>query len=405
MKILNFGSCNVDYVYSVDHIVNPGETETSSKLEVFPGGKGLNQSIACARAGVKVYHSGCVGEGGEMLCRTMEESGVDLSYLKTVDAKNGHAIIQVSCEGENSIFLYPGSNDMVTKDIVDEVLADFSEGDIILLQNEISNVDYIIEKAFEKKMCIVLNLSPINDNIKKLDYKMLSYIILNEVEAKEISGCEHPEGSLAYFKKNFPKLKVMLTLGSRGCVFSDNTTEIFQPAFKVDAIDTTAAGDTFTGYFVAGISKGDDYADILRRASAASAIAVSRNGAAPSIPEKAEVEAALGKLKVKSNDRKKEYIEEYVRANLKTATLDGLAKELGYSTVYTGALVKKLVGEPFSKYIQQRRCTEAARLLLETEMSVEAIISELGYENESFFRKLFKERYGKNPLEFRKKRG
>jgi len=409
MKILNFGSCNVDYVYSVDHIVNPGETETSTKLETFPGGKGLNQSIACARAGVNVYHAGCIGQGGEMLCDIMSESGVDLSYVTSVDAKNGHAIIQVSREGENSIFLYPGSNDMVTKDIVDKVLKNFSAGDIILLQNEISNVDYIIEKAFEKKLCIVLNPSPINNNIKSLDFKMLSYVILNEVEAKEISGCENAEECLTYFKKNFPELKVMLTLGSRGCVYSDKETELFQPAFKVEAVDTTAAGDTFTGYFVAGISKGEAYADILKLASAASAIAVSRMGAAPSIPECAEVVEALKDLALKKNDNKTEIMKkrifDYVKANLKDAKLDGLAKELGYSSVYTGTMVKKLTGEAFSKLVQSERCAEGARLLLETELPVEMIISETGYENESFFRKIFKEKYGKNPLEFRKKRG
>lgn len=107
MKILNFGSCNIDYVYSMDHIVAPGETQTTHKMEIFPGGKGLNQSIAAARAGAKTYHAGCVGNDGEMLTDILSASGVNTDCLQKVDAKNGHAIIQVSSRGENSIFLIP----------------------------------------------------------------------------------------------------------------------------------------------------------------------------------------------------------------------------------------------------------------------------------------------------------
>lgn len=293
MKILNFGSCNIDYVYSLDHIVSPGETETTYKMETFLGGKGLNQSIAVARAGAKVYHAGCIGEGGEMLEEIMKKSGVDTCYLKKVPEKNGHAVIQVTSCGENSIFLYPGSNEMVTKDYIDSVLENFGEGDIILLQNEISNIEYIIEKAYKKGMCIILNPSPFNDKINKIDFNMLSYIILNEVEMKEVSGIDSVEESLDSMNKKYPNLKIMLTLGSRGSVYKDEKEIVSQPAYKVEVVDTTAAGDTFTGYFVAGISVGDDIAEMLKTASMASAIAVSRKGAAPSIPKRCEVLEAL----------------------------------------------------------------------------------------------------------------
>ncbi len=299
MKILNFGSCNIDYVYSLDHIVAPGETETTHKLQTFPGGKGLNQSVALAKAGAEVYHAGCIGNDGEMLLDVLKESGVDVSYIKTADVKNGHAIIQVSNEGANSIFLYPGSNEMISTEFIDEVLSGFEEGDIILLQNEINNVDYIVEKAYQKGMCIIFNPSPFNEKISGIDLNMISYIILNEVEAKDISGCAEPKESLVYFKKNYPSLKVMLTLGENGCVYMDEKNEIYQSAFCVDVVDTTAAGDTFTGYFVDGISRGAGYAEILNIASVASAIAVSKDGAAPSIPQRAEVIASLGKFKVK----------------------------------------------------------------------------------------------------------
>ena len=186
MKILNFGSCNIDYVYSLHHIVKIGETETTHTLETFPGGKGLNQSIAVSRAGAKIYHAGCVGNDSKMLTDILQKNGVDISYLKTVDTKNGHAVIQVSSKGENSIFLYPGSNEMITKEYVDTVLDKFDAGDIIILQNEINNVDYIVEKAYQKGMCIILNPSPFNEKIHKINFNMLSYIVINEVELTEI---------------------------------------------------------------------------------------------------------------------------------------------------------------------------------------------------------------------------
>ena len=407
MKIINFGSCNIDYVYSLDHIVNAGETETSDKLNVFPGGKGLNQSIALARAGAEVYHAGCIGEDGEFLSEILEKAGADVSHLKTVDGKNGHAIIQVSREGENSIFLYPGSNARITKEHVDGVFESFNKGDILLLQNEINNLEYIIRKAHKKGMCIIFNPSPINDIIKKIDFNVLSYIILNEVEAMEISGCSDPKDSLEYFKEHYPKLKVMLTLGKNGCVYTDGEIKVSHPIFEVKAVDTTAAGDTFTGYFVAELARGTKIGEILKIASCASAIAVSRHGAAPSIPEKDEVMALIGKMKVREINEKesiREKIEKYINENIVEASLEELADNMGYSTVYMGSLVKKVTGKSFKKNLQEKRLSLCAELLLDTDLSVGEIIKKIGYENESYFRDMFKNRYGKNPLEYRRGR-
>lgn len=406
MKILNFGSCNIDYVYSIDHIVKAGETETTHKMSVFPGGKGLNQSIAAARAGVKIYHAGCVGCDGDILTKILAESGADISYIKRTPEKNGHAIIQVSKEGENSIFLFPGSNEMITEDYIDNVLSGFGKGDILLLQNEISNVDYIAEKAHKKGMCIMLNPSPFNEKINRIDFSALSYIILNEIEIEAVSGCDTPQEGLAYIKKKYPNLKVVLTLGSKGSIYSGGGIEIFQPAFKVEAVDTTAAGDTFTGYFAAEMSRGTDCRDILRIASAAAAVAVSGEGAATSIPCRDEVMTALESLSENVRGDKSEEqlgcIDSYIGNNLKSANIKELAKLLGYSAVYTGTLVKNLTGQTFSKTVQTKRCAAAAYKLLNTDMSVHEIAESVGYENKSFFRKVFKEKYGKNPLEFRK---
>lgn len=408
MKILNFGSCNIDYVYSLQHIVKIGETETTHTLETFPGGKGLNQSIAVSRAGAKIYHAGCVGNDSKMLTDILQKNGVDISYLKTVDTKNGHAVIQVSSKGENSIFLYPGSNEKITKEYVDTVLDKFDAGDIILLQNEINNVDYIVEKAYQKGMCIVLNPSPFNEKIHAINFNMLSYIVINEVELSEISESTEPEEGLVYLKNKYPELKVILTLGKDGCVFVNANQELRQAAFKVDVVDTTAAGDTFLGYFVAELSKGTDYSQILKIASAASAITVSRKGAAPSIPNKSEVLSLFDKLReIKSNNKNNslyEQIEGYIEQNIKTANLAELSQILGYSTVYTGGIVKRLTSETFSKAVLSKRCKMAAHMLLSTNFSIHEIIHMVGYENESYFRKAFKKKYGETLSEYRNKR-
>ena len=289
MKVLNFGSCNIDYVYSLDHIVTPGETESSLQLKIFPGGKGLNQSIAAARAGVAIFHAGCVGSDAQLLLDTLQASGVDTGYLRQVPEKNGHAIIQVSQEGENSIILYPGSNAMITDDLIDSVLENFEEGDILLLQNEINDVPRIMQKAYQKGLRIIFNPSPFNEEICQENLQYVTWLILNEVEAKGFSGCEDVHQTLAYFRAHYPQMKIMLTLGKNGCAYMDGENQWYQPAFPVHAVDTTAAGDTFTGYFIAGIVGDMEPACILKLASAASAIAVTRNGAAPSIPKKEEV--------------------------------------------------------------------------------------------------------------------
>ncbi len=289
MKILNFGSCNIDYVYAVDHSAMPGETISSHSLSLFAGGKGLNQSIAAAKAGAEVYHAGCLGKEGGMLRDILRESGVDDRYLCDVDAQNGHAIIQVSASGENCIVLYPGSNFMLTKEYIDSVLENFSSGDILLLQNETNLVDYLVDRAYSIGMQVVLNPSPFNDSLKAIDFGKLSYIVLNEVEACGFTGREEAKDSIAYVREYYPSLKMMLTLGKNGCIYADSESYLTHPIFPVEAVDTTAAGDTFTGYFLASVANGESYAEAIRKASAASAIAVSRKGAAPSIPYKNEV--------------------------------------------------------------------------------------------------------------------
>ena len=406
MKLLNFGSCNVDFVYSLDHVVKPGETQSAANLSVFSGGKGLNQSIAIARAGAKVYHAGCIGEDGEFLAELLLENGVDTKYLKRVKNKNGHAIIQVTSEGENSIVIYSGSNGMISRDDIDEVLRDFSSGDMLLLQNEISNVPYLIDRAYEKGMKVILNPSPITDDLLKIDFKKLSYIVLNEIEAAAITGAQSGDAALEVLRRDYPELVIILTLGSRGSIYQDSEKRLYQPAYKVEVKDTTAAGDTFTGYFVAEIAKGVRVKSALATASIASAIAVSRHGAAPSVPIMSEVVKAKSVLKPRGGDPRaeatKRLIAEHTEENLSTVSIKSLAGRLGYSVVYTGRLVNKLLGVSYTDYLMEMRMSRAAQLLSESDASIAEIIGVIGYENQSFFRKKFIEKYGVKPLEYRK---
>ena len=405
-RILNFGSCNIDYVYGLDHIVSPGETEASSELRIFSGGKGLNQSIAVARAGGAVFHAGQVGEDGAMLLDIMAESGVDVSNVKTVNMRSGHAIIQVTADGENSIFLYSGANRALDEAFIEGVLDKFGADDILMLQNEINLVEKIIRKAHGRGMRIMLTPSPINDDMLKLDLGMISYLLLNETEAKALSGAEDAENGVAQLCGRYPDLKVVLTMGKNGCVYYSMGKRYYHPIFKVEAVDTTAAGDTFAGYFIAATADGVPPELAVKRASAAAALAVSRKGAAPSIPTLNEVLQAMRTLTLNKNTlddkRQTEIILGYVTKNIRTARLTELAGILGYSKPYSGAVVKRLTGKPFSELLEDKRCEYAAELLADTALPIEEIIYRVGYANESFFRELFRKRYEKSPLEYRK---
>lgn len=298
MKVLNFGSLNIDYVYSLDHIVIKGETISSSALNTYPGGKGLNQSIAFGKAGAEIYHAGAIGKEGLFLKDFLKESGVSTEYISVLEEmKSGHAIIQTDKNGENCILLFGGANQAITKDQVDETLSHFEKGDYIILQNEINEMPYIMEKAAEKGMVIVLNPSPMDEKIKTLPLEKVNYFLLNEVEAAQILGMEDAKMDVEAVKKGlletFPEAKVVLTLGGDGSVYLDKEQTVEQPIYKVDVVDTTAAGDTFTGYFIAGMLQDMPVKEAMDQAAKASAIAVSRPGAGVSIPTKEEVQHAF----------------------------------------------------------------------------------------------------------------
>lgn len=296
MKILSFGSLNIDYVYSVPHFVKKGETLSAKELNVYTGGEGLNQSIALARAGVETYQAGAIGTDGMFLLEQLKEAGVKTDLVKILDdVRTGNAIIQNDDEGDNCIVLFGGANQAITKEQVDEAFKDFTNEDYLLIQNEINELSYIVEKAKEEGMKIILNPSPMNEKIMKLPLDQIDYFILNEIEAMQILEMDKPEeidgkyiASLLH--ERFKDATIVLTLGSEGSVCISDDEYIEQSIYKVKAIDTTAAGDTYTGYFIAGILKGKTIKESMDIASKASAIAVTRQGAAPSIPVLEEVE-------------------------------------------------------------------------------------------------------------------
>lgn len=409
MKILNIGSCNIDLVYSVKHITRPGETLSAGGMNTFPGGKGLNQSIALSRAGQKVYHAGCIGNDGMFLRDLMLENGVDTSFMRVIDDRTGHAIIQVSSDGENAITIYPGANHALTREYIDQVLSCFSKGDIVVFQNEISELSYALDQACKKGMCVILNPSPINKAILNLDFGKISYLILNEVEARDITSGTTTEKCMQYFKEKYPSLKVMLTLGKNGCIYSDAKQTHYHPVFDTEVVDTTAAGDTFTGYFVSELAKGTEIPRILAIASGASAIAISRPGAAPSVPTYDEVIAFLAKAKKKGSSLRQErladMLDEYVAKNFKDVSLEELSEFMGYSPSHAALTVKKLTGLTFKQYVQNKRLLACADMLKNTELSINDIIESVGYENKGYFRKLFAKKFGVKPLEYRKKKG
>ena len=284
MKIYNLGSLNIDYVYAVDHFVSAGETLASDGMNIFPGGKGLNQSIALARAGAQVIHGAVIGSDGGFLLETLAESGVDTARIQRVDGSCGHAIIQVDPNGQNCILLFAGTNHRISKDYIDTFLADACAGDILVLQNEVNGLDMIFEAAYKKKMNIAFNPSPFREELKKLPLSYVKWWFCNEIEGEALFGSRDPMQIVENFVAQYPGSCLVLTLGSNGSIFADGKTLVKQPIFPTKAVDTTAAGDTFTGYFLASVTAGKTVEQALEAASRAASVTVSRKGASESIP-------------------------------------------------------------------------------------------------------------------------
>lgn len=297
MSILNFGSLNIDHVYHVDHFVRPGETISAGRLEYFSGGKGLNQSIALAKAGAEVYHAGKIGTDGEKLKEILANDGVHTDYIEMTNGVNGHALIQVVPSGQNNIIIYGGSNHEITETYVDQVLENFGEDDLVLMQNEISCINYIARQCAKRKIKIALNPSPISKELlDTFPFELVSLFFINEIEGRELSKTENTDEILDSLIKMYPNSAFVFTLGHNGVIYQDKNDTFTHGIYNVKVVDTTAAGDTFTGYFLACYAAGEPIPDCLLKASVASSLAVSKPGASPSIPLMEEVLKAKSTL-------------------------------------------------------------------------------------------------------------
>lgn len=284
MRIYNLGSLNIDYVYDVDHFVSAGETLSSDKMQIFPGGKGLNQSVALARAGAEVIHGAVIGEDGGFLTEILSSAGVDTSRIETIPRRCGHAVIQVDKSGQNCILLYPGTNRCIDRRYIENFLSDAERDDILVVQNEISGLDIAFETASRKNMRIAFNPSPFHSDIKKLPLSLVRWLFCNETEGEALFGSRDIREITERFITQIPDGDLILTLGKDGSVFKNREKFIAQPIFETKTVDTTAAGDTFLGYFLASVTKGESVERSMAVASKAASVAVSVKGAASSIP-------------------------------------------------------------------------------------------------------------------------
>ncbi len=291
--ILNYGSCCIDHVYQVPHFVAAGETLPGTDYAVFPGGKGLNQSIAIARANGRVHHAGKIGKDGLWLKDEMLNAGVELEHLLVSNTNTGHAIIQISRDGNNAIIIYGGTNREIQATETTQFLANRNDGDLLLLQNEVSCNETAIRLAKDKGMLVGFNVAPMTRDVFKLPLDLIDYFVINENEGRALAATENLDAVPGRLLELYPNCRVLLTLGEQGSWYKDAKIEIRQTAFDVNMVDSTGAGDTFTGYFFAALQAGASTQDALIRASAAAALSVTRPGAATSIPSAEEVDEFL----------------------------------------------------------------------------------------------------------------
>ena len=293
LKIMVFGSLNMDHVYRVKRFTQAGETIASLGLENICGGKGLNQSIAIQNSGTNVMHAGCIGiDDGEPLLAFLDSKGVNTHLISRVNVPSGHTIIQVNQQGENCILLYGGANQQVDEKMIDHALEELEAGDLLVMQNEISNLPMLMMKAHSKGVRLVLNPSPIEGVLENFPLHLVDLFFLNEHEAVSLTGTdEYVEEALVL---KYPDAKFVLTYGAKGAVVvSGGEKRIWADALEVKAIDTTGAGDTFLGYFLSCMVRGNTDAECLKYATQAAALCVQRFGAAQAIPILEEVELAL----------------------------------------------------------------------------------------------------------------
>ena len=302
-KIVVIGSSNVDLIMKMDHLPEKGETVTNAEFFQVYGGKGANQAVAAARAGGNVAFVNCVGEDAytPQMVQNYKNDGIDTQFVfYEKGVASGHALIMIGGEGMNYISVAPAANYKLTTAKIDEAMPVIDVAAMIVMQYEIEEetIKYVIDIAKQKGIPVMWNCAPAR--AFDLSYiPKINILVLNEVEAGFLAGIpveneqDAEKAAKILVKKGVEK--VIITLGSKGAFVLTKSEKASVPAFKVEAVDTTAAGDTFCGAFAVALVENKPLKEALQFASAAAAISVTRMGAQPSAPKRGEIEMFLKK--------------------------------------------------------------------------------------------------------------
>jgi len=287
MAVFNLGSINVDTVYRVPHLVQPGETLAATARTQGLGGKGANISVAAARAAARVVHLGAVGPDGGWASERLLEYGVDTRHIAQVPVATGLAEIFVDDAGENSIVIFAGANHAITEQQIGAALSEATTADSFITQNETNHQPTAARMAKELGLRVIYAAAPFDAAAVRSVIEHLDMLVLNEVEAAQLVA--ETGSNLA----DFAVQDIVVTLGAEGCRWHSAGAEPRAfPALPVQAVDTTGAGDTFTGYLVAGLDRGMPVAQAIGQATEAAALMVTRVGAADVIPDLKELQDA-----------------------------------------------------------------------------------------------------------------
>jgi len=282
--IWNLGSINIDNFYEVPHLPAPGETLAARSFGFGLGGKGANMSVAAARGAAHVSHIGAIGPEGRWTRERLMEYGVDIPHIAEVQIPTGHANIVVDNQGENNIVLFQGANMELTEAIIGQALTEASPGDYLLMQNETNGQEYAAQTAQSLGLRVVYAAAPFEaDAIARL-LGRIDLLVLNEVEAAQL------EQATGKTPQALGIPDVVITLGEKGCRWVSNKGDRQFDAYAADAIDTTGAGDTFTGFLVAGLDRGMSMEGAIDLALRAGALMVMRRGTADVIPDLKEIQ-------------------------------------------------------------------------------------------------------------------
>ncbi|MBD3665242.1 ribokinase [Sulfitobacter aestuariivivens] len=284
--IWNLGSINADNFYRVPHLPGPGETLAATDFQQGLGGKGANMSVAAARAGARVTHIGAVGPDGDWARQRLLEYGVDTPHIATTETATGHANITVDISGENNIVLFGGANQALTNQMIGAALAEASPGDTLLLQNETNGQPFAVQTARTLGLKVVYAAAPFQAEAVQALMGQIDLLVLNAVEAEQL------ESAAGRGLRQLDIADIVVTLGGDGCRWHSSShaqAETFG-AYPVKSIDTTGAGDTFTGYLAAGLDRGLPMKDAIDLAMKAAALMVTRQGTADVIPDLKDIQ-------------------------------------------------------------------------------------------------------------------